>query len=203
MKNNTSLGRGSVYDESMELDLYRLGLRPGEGWQGEQEISLGSNDGDTPYTPTHITVTISISKTTTGYAVHLEGSIILKGECARCLEPAQHRLSVESWEWDKVPGADDSKYLHDGKLALGTWAREISLSDIPMRMLCNEGCPGLCGECGRNQNTNPHSHPRQRPALGAYWGMLASTYTNKARIKAPVPIVATKPARARIATLTG
>lgn len=154
----------------MELDLYRLGLRPGEGWYDEREIALNDTDRTLPlYAFRHITISISVSKTTTGYVVHLIGSVILEGECTRCLEPAQHELLIESWEWDNVPGADDSLYLHDGKLALEQWTREIPLSDAPMTILCSVACRGLCGECGKNRNREPHSHPSPGPVRSFLW----------------------------------
>jgi uncharacterized metal-binding protein YceD (DUF177 family) len=170
LENNAPFDNLPVYDKDMELDLYRLGLRPGEGWYDEQEIALESSDRvASSYTFTHITVSISVSKTATGYVVNLAGSVMLEGACTRCLEPARHQLLVESWEWDNVSGADDSRYLQDGKLALQKWAREISSSEAPMAIKCSEACQGLCGECGKNRNHQPHTHPVSSPAWSLLW----------------------------------
>lgn len=86
--------------------------------------------------------------------------------CARCLEPFQ---TEETSRVDRLFGVgvdpgqskknvamdDDLTWLENGELVIQELVQEEILLDSPMRVLCDEGCRGLCPDCGVNRNQNP------------------------------------------------
>lgn len=97
----------------------------------------------------------------------LEGTIEAAGplSCARCLEPVRWELkdgfSVEYWAADNAPGegefpiADDElevSFLAGNGIELDDLAAEQVILALPMRIICDEGCAGLCPRCKANRN---------------------------------------------------
>ena len=85
--------------------------------------------------------------------------------CSRCLETAawtvDEHYSVEfqraaSAPVDEELGLDekdlDIAFLEGEELDLMELATEQILLALPMRILCNESCAGLCPTCGANRN---------------------------------------------------
>jgi len=100
-----------------------------------------------------------------GYLV--EGSIEASGQlfCARCLGSVPWRLedgfSVEYRVAAQAPGegefpiADDElevSFLVGHELELDDLAAEQIILALPMRIVCDEACAGLCPRCGANRN---------------------------------------------------
>lgn len=102
-----------------------------------------------------------------GEAVSVFGRFLAGGElaCSRCLDvvdwSVDEPFSVE-YRWpanvqaeDEV-GLDEDEldvvFLEDNQLDLMELAAEQVLLTIPMRILCDEGCAGLCPTCGANRN---------------------------------------------------
>jgi uncharacterized protein len=104
----------------------------------------------------------------------------LAGECARCLEPFTSAIKVrfqELFALAAVAGqaddadADDSYRLDDsGLLDLEPALRDAVVLELPLSPLCEQGCPGLCAECGiRLADAEPgHGHEER----GAMWAAL-------------------------------
>jgi len=97
----------------------------------------------------------------------LEGSIAASGPlaCARCLEPAPWRLedgfSVEYRTAERDPGEGefpiagddlDVTFLVGNEIELDDLAAEQVILALPMRIVCDEACAGLCPRCGANRN---------------------------------------------------
>lgn len=79
----------------------------------------------------------------------------MESSCARCLEPVRMNIQVPFSE-EFVQKADpDFPERHEmtGNMIL---LDEIVLADLvlnmPIRVLCNEECKGLCAQCGQNLN---------------------------------------------------
>ncbi|HOC44894.1 MAG TPA: DUF177 domain-containing protein [Thermoanaerobaculales bacterium] len=100
-----------------------------------------------------------------GYLV--EGSIEASGTlfCARCLDPVPWRLedtfSVEyraaavAAEEGELAIEDDElevAFLAGHELELDDLAAEQIILGLPMRIVCDEACAGLCPRCGANRN---------------------------------------------------
>ena len=97
----------------------------------------------------------------------VDGDIEATGElvCTRCLQPVawqgRDRFSVslrvedERANDDELELADDDLdviFLDDPVLDLEHLAAEQVMLNLPMRILCQESCAGLCQRCGANLN---------------------------------------------------
>jgi len=104
----------------------------------------------------------------------------LAGECARCLEPFTTAVKVRLQELfalagdaDEAYGADDPDgYWLDasGLLDLEPALRDAVVLELPLAPLCEDGCQGLCVECGvRLADAEPgHGHEQH----GTMWAAL-------------------------------
>jgi uncharacterized protein len=129
------------------------------------------------------TVTVQLTGTvrSVGPGVHVDGSFHAEGEvtCARCLEPVRwqtdEEYAVEYRRRDAHPveeelaldeGELDVAFLTDDVLDLKRLAAEQVLLALPMRVVCDDECAGLCPQCGANRNTagacrcEPETDPR-------------------------------------------
>ncbi len=85
--------------------------------------------------------------------------------CHKCLDPVNHRLEtsfdlvVQRGGANKAEefaaGMEEYIYLPQGthELSLDAHVYENLIVSIPMQILCNDDCKGLCAECGINLNT--------------------------------------------------
>ncbi len=44
---------------------------------------------------------------------------------------------------------------------MSAWARDAVALGLPEKILCRPDCAGLCGECGKNLNDEPHVHEQE------------------------------------------
>ena len=103
----------------------------------------------------------------------------LAGECARCLEPFTSAMKVRFQELFVLPenavpvrrGADEAdSYQLDasGLLDLEPALRDAMVLELPLSPLCEDGCQGLCSECGvRLADAEPGHRHEQRSAIWA------------------------------------
>jgi uncharacterized protein len=93
----------------------------------------------------------------------------LAGECARCLEPFTAPLKVRFQELfvraaeaalDDLDGADSYRLEAGGLLDLEPALRDAVVLELPLSPRCEDGCQGLCSECGvRLADAEPgHGH---------------------------------------------
>ena len=105
----------------------------------------------------------------------------LVGECARCLESFTSETTVRFQELFTLagedsqagePGDEEDSYRLDagGLLDLEPALRDAVVLELPLSPLCEEGCRGLCPECGvRLADAEPgHAHEER----GAMWAAL-------------------------------
>ena len=87
--------------------------------------------------------------------------------CARCLQLGAHDLEAQVTELFVDPTRreegeeDDPGYeLIDDRTALdlSTLTRDALLIDLPVQVLCDDGCLGLCPECGADRNAGDCGH---------------------------------------------
>jgi uncharacterized protein len=105
----------------------------------------------------------------------------LVGECARCLESFTSSTTVRFQELFTLPGegsqagepgGEEDSYPLDGSglLDLEPALRDAVVLELPLSPLCEEGCRGLCPECGvRLADAEPDHGHEQR---GAMWAAL-------------------------------
>jgi uncharacterized protein len=99
--------------------------------------------------------------------------------CSRCLAPVpwrmEDRFSAEYRPGAEAPGEGefvieedelDVAFLQGEELDLADLAAEQVLLSLPMRIVCDDGCAGLCPRCGANRNVDgacrcePETDPR-------------------------------------------
>jgi uncharacterized protein len=160
------------------LDLRKLKLRSGDQYRDEQEIELEPFDlGGQRYLPVPATVRaeLTVTRASTGTVFELRFEARLHGPCYRCLADAVLDVPISAREYQASnPGDDDelqTVYLENDKLDLSAWARDAVALALPDKILCRADCAGLCAECGKNLNDEPHEH--DEPAADSRWAALA------------------------------
>ncbi|MGC0251737.1 YceD family protein [Pseudactinotalea sp. Z1748] len=106
-----------------------------------------------------------------------------RGECVRCLRPVTADLAVDITELFAYMGArhvkteDDADeeavpQVHADTVDLEGTVIDALVTSLPLRPLCDPGCPGLCPECGiRMEDAEPgHAHEKIDPR----WAALAA-----------------------------
>ena len=158
-------------------------------FSGEVDAHLPLDGGQSPLgpgirlaRPTHVRVRLR------GDREHVEADIAaelpLVAACDRCLDEVAFALPVAySEEWELGADAADVEMIDDGPvvrrhltesrvdLADGFW--QNAALELPAKILCAEGCRGLCPTCGANRNrkacTCPGPEPDARLAALANW----------------------------------
>lgn len=159
------------------LDLSTFDLRPGEGRRLDlavrldpvmlagQRYAVGSGAVD---------ARLDMSRTLSGWALHLSFQAPLSGACMRCLEPASPSFEIDAREVDQPGGGEDlhSPYLDGDQLDLSGWARDALTLALPAQLLCREDCRGLCGVCGANLNEADPAEHRHEAGGDPRWAKL-------------------------------
>jgi uncharacterized protein len=146
-------------------DLRRLRLRSGEEHREAVEIELEPLVyGDQRYLPVPQTIEaeLTITRASSGTVFALRFGSRYFGPCYRCLGEAElsEQIAVSEYQ-DADPGADEElkmPYLDGDRLELSAWARDAVALSLPETVLCRADCAGLCPECGRDLNLEPHTH---------------------------------------------
>ena len=87
------------------------------------------------------------------HSAYVEGEIVftIKGECTRCLKPAN--VEVVSTFNEQVEQNNEYGYsLVNDKINLVEIVDEAILLNMPVSLLCQEDCKGICSGCGVNLN---------------------------------------------------
>jgi uncharacterized protein len=98
--------------------------------------------------------------------VRVEGKLTvgMKATCDRCLEtidyPLENRFDLLYMPAESGKGGEDEidegaievGYYEDNGLVLNDILREVVLLALPMQLVCDEACKGICPVCGRNRN---------------------------------------------------
>ena len=149
------------------FDLGRLSLSPGEGRRldalavavdpfgfGGQEYAVAERE---------VPVLLDVSRMTGGgYSLRLRFEAELTGPCMRCLGAAHPKIAVDVREIDQPGGGDEltSPYVKAEELDLRGWARDALALALPAQIVCRDECAGLCPECGKDLNAEPHEHEK-------------------------------------------
>lgn len=79
--------------------------------------------------------------------------LYLLGSCARCSEPADYCMDIAFEERFEREATDDEAYLYGGDtIDMAQALTDNAFLNLPGRLLCQEGCKGLCPVCGHNLN---------------------------------------------------
>jgi len=148
------------------FDLGRLRLSSGEGRRLELAVAIepfAFGGQEYAVAGREVPTVLDISRMTgNGYALRLRFTAELTGPCMRCLGPARPRFDVDVREIEQPGGGDElsSPYVEGEELDLQAWARDALALALPAQIVCREDCAGLCPECGKDLNAEPHEHER-------------------------------------------
>ena len=149
------------------FSLRQVKLRPGEQFRDELEVELPAFEfGGQRYVPVpeKVPAELSVSRATTGTVFSLAFEARLFGPCYRCLGDAVLDVPVHAREYQAtIPDSEElaTPYVVDDTLDVSAWARDAVALALPDKILCREDCAGLCPECGKNLNDEPHSHEEE------------------------------------------
>ena len=145
--------------------LRRLRLRPGDEQIDVVAIELEPFAlGGQRYLPVphEVEAALTVAQATTGLDLRLAFDARLHGPCMRCLADAVLNVHIDAREYhDADAGAAEelrSDYVVDDQLELTAWARDAIALALPDQILHAPDCAGLCPECGKDLNLEPHTH---------------------------------------------
>jgi uncharacterized protein len=151
-------------------------LRPGEEYRDEIEIDLPPFEfGGQRYVPVpeQVPAELAIARATTGSVFTLAFTTRLHGPCYRCLGDAVLEVPIAVREYQAAsPDSEEltTPYVDADRLEVSDWARDAIALALPDKILCRPDCAGLCPECGKNLNEEPHEHAEV--AGDSRWGAL-------------------------------
>ena len=150
--------------------LRRLRLRPGEEHRDAVAIELEPFDlGGLRYLPVphEVEAELTVAQATTGVDLRLAFDARLHGPCMRCLADSALDLHVDAREYhaSDAGSAEElrSEYVVDDQIELSAWARDAIALALPDQILHDPQCAGLCPVCGKDLNSEPHTHAEEIP----------------------------------------
>ena len=150
------------------FNLRHVKLRSGEQFRDEIEVELEPLiSGGQRYLPIpdRVAAELVITRASTGTVFELRFGTRLHGPCQRCLTDAVVERAVSAREYHaSTPASPEelrSPYVADDRLDLSGWARDALVLSLPEQLVCRADCAGLCPECGKNLNEEPHEHERE------------------------------------------
>jgi uncharacterized protein len=158
------------------FNLRQVKLRPGEEHREALEVDLPAFEfGGERYLPVPETVEaeLVITRATTGTVFSLAFETRLHGPCYRCLGDAVLTVPIRDVQYQASSPEDEemtTPYVVDDQLEVSAWARDTVALALPDKILCQPDCAGLCAECGKNLNDEPHVHEEHVP--DPRWGAL-------------------------------
>jgi uncharacterized protein len=103
-----------------------------------------------------VVLDVRLESVVEGVLVSGTASVLVTGQCARCLDPLVDSLEVELTELFAYPDTatdlsadpDEISRVLDGLIDLEPAVHDAILLALPQAPLCGEDCRGLCPECG-------------------------------------------------------
>lgn len=109
-----------------------------------------------------IELDLKLEAVTEGVLVTGTARAELRGNCVRCLGGIEEEASFEVQELFFYPGREqeeDDLTIVDEMIDLEEVLRDAVVLELPFAPLCDEGCLGLCPQCGFNRNDDSeHTH---------------------------------------------
>jgi uncharacterized protein len=151
------------------FDLRQAKLRPGEEHREAIDVELPAFEfGGERYipVPNEVPAELVVTRAVTGTVFTLAFTTRLHGPCYRCLGDAVLEVPIRVREYQASSPDDEelsTPYLVENRLELSDWARDAVVLALPDKILCRPDCAGLCPECGKNLNDEPHEHEETAP----------------------------------------
>ena len=149
------------------FDLRTLRIRSGDQAREHVEIELeplllGGQSYEPQ--PNPAPAELKVTRASSGTVLELAFDVLLEGPCFRCLQDAELALQLRLREYEATkPESEEERteYLEDERVDLSAWAHDAIALALPDKILCRPDCAGLCGECGKNLNDEPHTHDEE------------------------------------------
>jgi uncharacterized protein len=145
----------------MRLNLDDLGLRGGQHHECTYNMDIAPirSGGATFDVVVPDGVSVDVERIAGGYLIDIKLVANVCGPCSRCLREVCQSVSAEEEEFVPTaeggwPGseAESSPFIEGMVVDLSGLTREAVVLAMPGRVLCSEGCKGLCAECGTDLN---------------------------------------------------
>ena len=118
--------------------------------------------------PAPFLYSVRLSNVGDGIVVNGETSGSVEVHCGRCLKPFTYETAVSFSELAVLASGDDEERevedafkLADEKLDIAPIIYQNVIVEVPIQPLCRPECAGLCAECGKNLNEEPHEHKQE------------------------------------------
>jgi uncharacterized protein len=165
-----------AYTEIVTFNLRTLKLAHGEQFRDTTRVELEPFAlGGESYEPTSpaVEATLTVTRMASGLVFRLELATELTGPCMRCLGVARVPVRVDATEVHEPGEAEElqSAYVESDRLDVGQWARDAVALELPEQIVCRPDCAGICPECGKDLNREPHTH--EHADLDPRWAGLA------------------------------
>jgi uncharacterized protein len=147
------------------ISLQQLEQRP-VGFQVEVPAGEVEYDGKlSQATALHAEGTAALLNHSVG-EIRVQGklNVTMQATCDRCLEPTNFPIEnqfdliympaelTKRGEDEIDQGGIEVGYYEGNGLALNDVLREVVLLALPMQLVCDETCKGMCPSCGQNRN---------------------------------------------------
>jgi uncharacterized protein len=144
----------------MEIDLGRVEDRSTFSFEGT--FPLPTPEGGEASCTAAVTADVTRSRERYNVAVEVKGE--LRADCHRCLASfampvgAGFSFILNRGEAGRAPEGDDNDDLvtipavGETMYDIFPRVREALILEIPIKLLCEEGCKGVCPKCGANLN---------------------------------------------------
>lgn len=143
----------------MQLNLVELALRGGQRYERTvplemEPVILG---GASFQVSLPEGVSVAVDRVTGGYLVTIGLEARVYGPCLRCLRETRLEVHAEQQEFAPTTRGDWddtelSEFITDMVVDVDALAREALVLALPFQPLCDEGCKGLCPQCGADLN---------------------------------------------------
>lgn len=148
------------------LDTRELGRRAGALKVVQASVEAPADLGDVvigvpPGSP--VELDLRLESVVEGVLVSGTATVVLRGECVRCLTEISDELEIDVQELFVYPGSeateDEASRLEGDLIDLEPLLRDEVVLELPFQPLCREDCEGLCTVCGADLNDDPqHDH---------------------------------------------
>lgn len=183
--------------KQIDFSLLELGSQVGSQKQWKKKIGLPNDIGTVDLAVpknTEIVLDIYAIALEEGVSISVIGQTLAKGECVRCLRPAEREIKIDGNRVYYYPevlhkilaalddeseeeNIDESYQLDSSSVIdLEPLLIDLIVPQFPYQALCEDDCEGLCSECGTPWDELPEDHRHE--VLDPRWGPLASLFTS-------------------------
>ena len=143
----------------IQVNVEKIKDSPGETLLFQKEITLSNTKEES--LPFAGPVFVEIELTSSDKKIQAEGTAktIIQHPCDRCLNPAEFLIEAPFKEIYYPAGTTRDNLLQDEWISFKNDVIDIEpevlkslIMALPMKVLCEENCHGLCPSCGKNLN---------------------------------------------------